>query len=32
VLVPGLAITLLVFAFNMLGDGLRDRLDPKARN
>ncbi len=32
VLVPGLAITLLVFAFNMLGDGLRDRLDPKSRN
>jgi ABC-type dipeptide/oligopeptide/nickel transport system permease subunit len=32
VLVPGLAITLLVFAFNMLGDGLRDRLDPKFRN
>jgi ABC-type dipeptide/oligopeptide/nickel transport system permease subunit len=32
VLVPGLAITLLVFAFNMFGDGLRDRLDPKFRN
>lgn len=28
VVAPGLAITLLVFAFNMLGDGLRDRLDP----
>ena len=31
VLAPGLAISLLVFAFNMLGDGLRDRLDPKSR-
>jgi ABC-type dipeptide/oligopeptide/nickel transport system permease subunit len=28
---PGLAIMLLVFAFNMLGDGLRDALDPKLR-
>ncbi|WP_210485752.1 ABC transporter permease [Microvirga antarctica] len=28
VIAPGLAITLLVFAFNMLGDGLRDRFDP----
>ncbi|MBN9062840.1 MAG: hypothetical protein BGP06_18515 [Rhizobiales bacterium 65-9] len=28
VIAPGLAITLLVFAFNMLGDGLRDKLDP----
>lgn len=25
---PGLAITLSVFGFNMLGDGLRDRFDP----
>jgi ABC-type dipeptide/oligopeptide/nickel transport system permease subunit len=25
---PGLAITLAVFGFNMLGDGLRDRFDP----
>jgi ABC-type dipeptide/oligopeptide/nickel transport system permease subunit len=32
VVVPGLAITGLVFAFNMLGDGLRDRLDPNFRN
>ncbi len=29
--VPGLAIMLLVFAFNMVGDGLRDALDPKLR-
>ncbi len=28
---PGLAIMLSVFAFNMVGDGLRDILDPKSR-
>ncbi len=28
---PGLAITITVLAFNLLGDGLRDALDPKAR-
>lgn len=28
---PGLAITLAVFAFNMLGDALRDLLDPRLR-
>lgn len=28
---PGLAITLTVLAFNILGDGLRDALDPKSR-
>lgn len=28
---PGMAIFLAVFAFNLLGDGLRDVLDPKAR-
>ncbi|MDD5044981.1 MAG: ABC transporter permease [Candidatus Omnitrophica bacterium] len=28
---PGMAIMLLVFAFNMVGDGLRDALDPKLR-
>ncbi len=28
---PGLAITITVLAFNMLGDGLRDALDPKQR-
>jgi peptide/nickel transport system permease protein len=27
---PGVAITLTVLAFNLLGDGLRDALDPKA--
>ena len=30
-LAPGLAIMLVVFAFNMLGDGLRDALDPRLR-
>lgn len=28
---PGLAIMIVVFAFNMIGDGLRDALDPKLR-
>jgi peptide/nickel transport system permease protein len=28
---PGLAIFLAVYGFNLLGDGLRDVLDPKAR-
>ena len=28
---PGVAILLLVFAFNMVGDGLRDALDPRLR-
>jgi peptide/nickel transport system permease protein len=28
---PGLAITLVVYAFNMLGDALRDLLDPRLR-
>ena len=28
---PGIAISLAVFGFNMLGDALRDLLDPKLR-
>ncbi|WDV44953.1 ABC transporter permease [Clostridiaceae bacterium M8S5] len=28
---PGIAITITVLAFNLLGDGLRDALDPKLR-
>jgi len=28
---PGIAIMLVVFGFNMMGDGLRDSLDPKLR-
>jgi len=31
VIFPGLAISLAVFAFNLLGDSLRDWLDPKFR-
>jgi len=30
-LAPGLAITLVVIGFNLLGDGLRDLLDPRLR-
>lgn len=29
---PGLAIMITVLAFNMLGDGLRDAMDPKMKN
>ena len=29
VLYPGLAITVTVLAFNLLGDGIRDTLDPR---
>jgi peptide/nickel transport system permease protein len=28
---PGLAIFVTVLAFNLLGDGLRDALDPRSR-
>ncbi len=28
---PGLVITMIVFGFNMMGDGLRDALDPRLR-
>lgn len=31
VIVPGIAISLAVLAFNILGDALRDRLDPRLR-
>jgi len=31
VLFPGCAITLTVLAFNLLGDGIRDILDPRLR-
>lgn len=30
IIMPGLMITLIVLAFNLLGDGLRDSLDPRA--
>jgi len=29
--IPGLAIMFVVFAFSMVGDGLRDSLDPRLR-
>jgi peptide/nickel transport system permease protein len=29
VLAPGIVLVLTVLGFNLLGDGLRDRLDPK---
>jgi peptide/nickel transport system permease protein len=29
--IPGLAIMFMVLSFNMLGDGLRDALDPKMK-
>jgi ABC-type dipeptide/oligopeptide/nickel transport system permease subunit len=28
---PGIALVVLVFGFNMVGDGIRDALDPKMR-
>lgn len=31
-LVPGIAIALTVFAINLMGDGIRDALDPKLRD
>ncbi len=31
VLFPGMAITITVLAFNLLGDGIRDMLDPRLR-
>jgi ABC-type dipeptide/oligopeptide/nickel transport system permease subunit len=31
VVFPGLAITLTVLAFNLVGDGIRDTLDPRLR-
>lgn len=31
IVAPGVAITLVVLGFNLLGDGLRDVLDPKTR-
>ena len=32
VLVPGITITLVVMSFSLVGDGLRDALDPKLKN
>jgi ABC-type dipeptide/oligopeptide/nickel transport system permease subunit len=30
--IPGVAILLAVLGFNLLGDGLRDALDPRLRD
>jgi peptide/nickel transport system permease protein len=30
-IVPGLALMLVVFGFNVLGDGLRDAMDPRLK-
>jgi peptide/nickel transport system permease protein len=30
-IVPGLALMLAVFGFNVLGDGLRDAMDPRLK-
>ncbi|NOZ49742.1 MAG: ABC transporter permease [Chloroflexi bacterium] len=32
VLIPGAALTLLTLAFNFMGDGLRDAIDPRSHN
>ena len=32
VVVPSVAILMVIFALNLIGDGLRDALDPKLRN
>ncbi len=32
IIFPGLAIVITVLAFNLLGDGLRDALDPRMKN
>jgi peptide/nickel transport system permease protein len=32
ILFPGLCILITVLALNMLGDGLRDAMDPKLKN
>ncbi len=31
-LIPGIAITVVVMSFSLIGDGLRDALDPKLKN
>ena len=30
--IPGMAIMLTILALNVIGDGLRDALDPKLKN
>jgi peptide/nickel transport system permease protein len=31
-IVPGVAISITVYSFNLLGDALRDALDPRLRS
>ena len=31
-IIPGIAITMVVLSFSLVGDGLRDALDPKLKN
>ena len=31
-IIPGVAITLVVMSFSIVGDGLRDALDPRLKN
>jgi peptide/nickel transport system permease protein len=31
-LYPGICIMIVVLAFNLMGDGLRDALDPRLKN
>jgi peptide/nickel transport system permease protein len=31
-IVPSVAVLIVVFGVNLLGDGLRDAIDPKLRN
>jgi ABC-type dipeptide/oligopeptide/nickel transport system permease subunit len=30
-IIPGIAIAISVFSFNLFGDGIRDALDPKLK-
>jgi len=32
VIIPGIAIMLVIFAFNIVGDAIRDALDPRMLN
>ena len=32
VVIPGIAIAISVFSINLIGDGLRDALDPRLKN
>jgi peptide/nickel transport system permease protein len=32
VIIPGIAIVLAAMSFNLIGDGLRDALDPRLKN